>query len=167
MLKSVSSSETLTGYSQPDKFSNLSDSNHDLGFGGGLAKLPLINNDRATSNSALNMITPEYGDMSYNMIIDELHVLGNQHHYDEDDEVIQTDYWDDIWQKNGVTDGDKQEDLIDTITSKIVSNDPTFTQTIHSFLLNWRDILPKFKCSACRFTTTTSGNRPGNFYDLS
>ena len=69
-----------------------------------------------------------------------LYVLGNQHHYDEDEEVIQTDYWDDIWQKNDVTDGFKQEDLIATITSKIVSSDPTFKQTIHSFLLNWRDI---------------------------
>ena len=47
---------------------------------------------------------------------DMLYVLGNQHHYDEDEEVIQTDYWDEIWQKNDVTDGVKQEDLIATIT---------------------------------------------------
>ena len=66
-----------------------------------------------------------------------LHVLGDQHHYDEDDEVIQSKYWDNIWQKNDVTDGVKQEDLIVRITSKIVSTDPLFTQTIHLFLLNW------------------------------
>ena len=86
VLQSVSYSETFAGYSRPDKFSNLSESNHDLGFGGGLTKLPLINNDRATSNSALNIIIPGYGDMPNDM----LYVLGNQHHYDEDDAVSYT-----------------------------------------------------------------------------
>ena len=122
-----------------DQISFRTESSSDSGFGGGLAKLPLINNDRATSNSALNTIIPGYGDMPNDM----LHVLGNQHHYDEDDEVIQSDYWDDIWQKNDVTDGNEQEDLIVTITSKIVSTDPLFKQTIHTFLLNWRDIFSR------------------------
>jgi len=144
VLQSVSSSETFTGYSLPDKFANLSESNSDSGFGGGLTKFqPTSTHSEATSNSALNTIIPRYGDMPDDMIINKLHVLGNQHHYDEDDEVIQTHYWDDIWQKNDVTDGAKQEDLIATITSKIVSNDPTFKQTIHSFLLNWRDIFSR------------------------
>ena len=85
VLQSVSSSETFAGYSLPDKFANLSESNSDLGFGGGLAKLlPKSTHTEATSNSALNTIIPEYGDIANDM----LHVLGNQHHYDEDDKVI-------------------------------------------------------------------------------
>ena len=98
---------------------------------------------RTTFNSAHNMQTLEYGDMLNNVVIESIHVLNNQHQYDEDDEVIQKSYWDEIWQKNDVRDVDEQEDLITIITSKIVSDDPTFKQTIHSFLLHWEDIFSR------------------------
>ena len=57
--------------------------------------------------------------------------IPRSHIYDEDDEVIQYDYWDDAWQKNDVGGSEEQEDVIAFIVSRIDSADPTFANEIH------------------------------------
>ena len=55
------------------------------------------------------------------------------HKYDEDDEVIQSDFWDDAWMKDGVK-SVEEEDFIKLIVSKITTTDPTFIIEAQLFL---------------------------------
>ena len=64
-------------------------------------------------------------------------------HYDEDEEVIEYDSWDDAWQKNDVKSKSTEKDVIDTIVDKIVSTDPTFKIEAHAFLSEYRDLFSR------------------------
>ena len=69
--------------------------------------------------------------------------FNRSHIYDEDDEVIQYDHWDDAWQKNDVENSEENEDLISQIVSRIDSTDPTFATEIHTFLQDYRDLFSR------------------------
>ena len=64
------------------------------------------------------------------------------HRYDEDDEVIQSDFWDDAWMKDGVKSAE-EEDFIKLIVSKITSTDPTFIIEAQLFLEEYRDLFSR------------------------
>ena len=64
------------------------------------------------------------------------------HKYEEDEEVIQSDYWDDAWMK----DDDKteeEEDFIELIVSKIISTDASFIIEARKFLKRYKDLFSR------------------------
>ena len=63
-------------------------------------------------------------------------------HYDEDEEVIQRDHWDDAWQKNDDK-SSTEKDVIDTIVDKINSKDESFKIEAHAFLSEYRDLFSR------------------------
>ena len=64
--------------------------------------------------------------------------------YDEDEEVIQYDHWDEVWQKNdNKTENNNEDDLIDTIVAKINSDDQLFIIETRAFLEEYRDLFSR------------------------
>jgi len=62
--------------------------------------------------------------------------------YDEDDEVIQYDHWDEVWQKND-KDTENKEDFIEMIVSKTNSDDLLFKMEIRALLEEYRDLFSR------------------------
>ena len=67
----------------------------------------------------------------------------NRQHYDDDDEVIEYESWDDAWRKNDDKSQSKDKDVIDTIVDKIHSNDPSFKVSAHALLSEYRDLFSR------------------------
>ena len=58
----------------------------------------------------------------------------NRQHYDNDEEVIEYESWDDAWRKNDDKSTSKDKDVIYTIVDKIHSKDTMFKIETHAFL---------------------------------
>ena len=63
------------------------------------------------------------------------------HIYEEDEEVTQSDYWDDVWMKDD--DPIEEEDFIELIVSKINSNDVSFIIEARKFLKKYKDLFSR------------------------
>ena len=143
-LQSVSVRKNLKRYSESDKFANQPIDLKSGSVGGGLKS--------STSPSAHTRITINQAQTApmINGVDDMLSTMHSQHKpvhrnhvYDEDDEVIQYNYWDDAWQKNDVENSSIKEDLIGPIVSKINSSDPTFAKEIYTFLTKYEDLFSR------------------------
>ena len=65
--------------------------------------------------------------------------------YEEDEEVIQHEHWNDYWQKNDscVDQQRRADDVVDSIMRNVVSNDNEFKIRTRAFLDKWRDIFSR------------------------
>jgi hypothetical protein len=143
-LKSVASKKTLKRYSLPNKFANLP---IDLKSGGVDRGLKSSMSPSAHTRTPINQtqtVPMVSGDEDMLSTMTSQHrPIHRSHIYDEDEEVIQYDHWDDAWQKNGVGDSEEQEDLISQIVSRIDSTDPTFAKEIDIFLQDYKDLFSR------------------------
>jgi len=115
------------GESLYDKFANLSeDMTWVKGASGWLKSLP--------SSRAHTRTTAKKARLSKDVLIHEDTAqetqshrgFPNRQHYDDDEEVIEYESWDDAWRKNDGKSQSKEKDVIDTIVDKIHSNDESF-----------------------------------------
>jgi hypothetical protein len=74
----------------------------------------------------------------------DMHIApqNTSHAYDEDDEVIQYDHWNDAWQKNDSS-VSQNDDIIDTILKNVKSSNAEFKMRTKAFLEDWRDVFSR------------------------
>jgi hypothetical protein len=74
-------------------------------------------------------------------MLNSINSLGSQQ-YDEDEEVIPYEHWDDAWQKND-SDNFKKEDILETIMNNVESKNAEFKMRTRHFLERWRDVFSR------------------------
>ena len=144
-LKSVSIEKSCISCSLLHKSANLS---IDLGVGsvdGGLKSSTSVSTHTSTAISSAQAI-PEVDRYKDSLSsASESNSRRTFHHriqkYDEDEEVIQGEYWDDAWMKDGVD--TEEEDFVELIASKITSSDPTFVIEAKAFLKPYKDLFSR------------------------
>jgi len=125
-------------YNLLNKFASRWHSGTDLETGGGTEK----NHGHVTAHSEATLhsvatvsetMTP--GDMPQTSTL-------TSHTYDEDEEVIQYEHWEDAWQKNDCS-GSQIDDVLDVIVNNVRSSNVEFKIRTRSFLAEWRDIFSR------------------------
>ena len=64
------------------------------------------------------------------------------HIYEEDEEITQSDYWDDAWMKDDDK-SEEEDEIINLIVSKIVSTDQSFIIEARKFLKRYKDLFSR------------------------
>jgi len=123
------------GISLSDKFANLcEDVTWVKGANGWLESLPArLSKDELTHEDTLYTATETQSHRGFS----------NRQHYDDDEEVIEYESWDDAWRKNDEQSTSKDKDVIDTIVDKIHSTDPSFKIEARALLSQYRDLFSR------------------------
>jgi len=148
-LQSVSVRTNPIGFSLSHKFANLPTHQGVASVGGGLESSQSSSaHTRTTINSARTIAEVSGNEDMLGATFETTESLSprslnHRQRYDEDDEVIQYDYWDDAWQKNDNRSLENKEDFIELITSKINSQDPMFKIEARAFLESYKDLFSR------------------------
>ena len=147
-LKRVSIRKELIGYSKSNKFAIPPIGQGVGSVGRGLkSSMSPSAHTRTTINSAQTATKVDgEEDMlgtTHETIMSESRPVFRSQIYDEDDEVIPYDHWDDAWQKNDIEGQSNEEDILDMIVSKINSEDPMFKSETRAFLEDYRDLFSR------------------------
>jgi hypothetical protein len=127
----------IINYNLLDKFANQWSSETNIATEGGAEKFHGHVTAHSETNphhvAVLSSITPS-GDMS-------MHTpsLGT-HRYDEDEDVIPYEHWDDAWQKN---DSDVTNDITDIIMHNVQSDNTEFKIRTKRFLERWKEVFSR------------------------
>ena len=146
-LESTLGNNYPKGESLSDKFANLSeDTIWVKGASGWLKSLPSSrDHTRTTAKKArLSNDVPIHEDTLCTAQETRSHRgFPNRQHYDDDEEVIEYESWDDAWRKNDEKSQSKDKDVIDTIVDKIHSKDPSFKISARALLSEYRDLFSR------------------------
>ena len=118
-LQSVFVRRNPIGFSLSNKFANLPIDQSLVSVGGGLKSSQSPSAHTRTTISSAQIISEVSGDddmLGTAFEIDESlsqRSFNQRQQYDEDDEVIQHEHWDDAWQKNGDRLSENKEDFIE------------------------------------------------------
>jgi hypothetical protein len=146
-LKCPLDNEYPRGDSLYDKFANLSeDTTWVKGASGWLQRLPSSSSHTRTpaKKARLSKDVPKHEDTLCTAQETQSHRgFPNRQHYDDDEEVIEYESWDDAWRKNDEKSESKDKDVIDTIVDKIHSKDPSFIISARALLSEYRDLFSR------------------------